>query len=517
MLRFKHFLKINEQLSAEEKAEVAKWPQRTAKATKATDHYFGKGVEDKHTQLSGTHDKSEIHHAIERHLGKEITQDEYKSGQTKDEHGRPTRIGKLLNKSKAPDELSRGFENDSTRQGKKFSGLSVRTTRSAEGVAGQTSHNQSWEQQSCKNFNTGLNRQYLKHEVEHGTVVHYLHDENGKEIARSTAQPFKNDAGHVIYKTDSHYGIDHKGFKDHVEKANKELSGEHKEGGIVYTKSRHVYDNDANNEEIHPNATKDQLTHAYHNAPDDYKGRRLKTKILNHENTTTELLDKAQTGAMGERADVASSPKATLEHLNNAVKDKNPIVRVAAGRNKNLNDKHITKLLKDKDEDVRKSAIKNKNANSKHIDSALNDEIPEIRASAAEHPNATKEHIDKALSDSDHSVRSKAANNQNATKEHIDKALNDKHSFVRMHAANNPNATKEHIDKALNDPDFSVRGNAAINPNATKEHIHKALNDNSAMVQVSAVSNRNATKEHLNKALSSKHEMVVNAARKRLE
>ena len=99
MIRFKHFLKINEELNDNEKAEVATWPQRTAKATKATDHYFGKGVEDKHTPLEGTHNKSEIHHAIERHLGKEITQDEYKSGQTKDEHGRSTRIGKLLNKT----------------------------------------------------------------------------------------------------------------------------------------------------------------------------------------------------------------------------------------------------------------------------------------------------------------------------------------------------------------------------------------------------------------------------------
>ena len=86
MLRFKQYIKINEELTDEEKAQVAKWPKRTAEASKATDHYFGTGVDDKYTQLKDTHGKSEVHHAIERHLGKEITQDEYKSGQTTDDH-----------------------------------------------------------------------------------------------------------------------------------------------------------------------------------------------------------------------------------------------------------------------------------------------------------------------------------------------------------------------------------------------------------------------------------------------
>ena len=31
MIRFKHFLKINEELNDNEKAEVATWPQRTCK------------------------------------------------------------------------------------------------------------------------------------------------------------------------------------------------------------------------------------------------------------------------------------------------------------------------------------------------------------------------------------------------------------------------------------------------------------------------------------------------------
>ena len=113
MLQFKNFrskLKnITEKLTKEEESDVNyNWEGRSKEATKATDHYFGKGVEDKYTPLTDSEDKSEIHKAIERHLGKQISKDEYKSGQTTDHHGRPAKIGRLLNKSKAPSNLTHG-------------------------------------------------------------------------------------------------------------------------------------------------------------------------------------------------------------------------------------------------------------------------------------------------------------------------------------------------------------------------------------------------------------------------
>ena len=455
MIRFKHFLKINEELNDNEKAEVATWPQRTAKATKATDHYFGKGVEDKHTPLEGTHNKSEIHHAIERHLGKEITQDEYKSGQTKDEHGRPTRIGKLLNKTKAPDELSRGFENDSTRQGKKFSGLSVRTTRSAAGVAGQTSRGQSWEQQSCKNFNTGINRKYLKPDVKNGAVVHYLHDENGKEIARSTAQPYTNDAGHTIYKSDSYYGIDHKGFKDHVEKANKELSGEHKGGSVVYTKNKQAYDNDGNHQEVHPNATKDHLIDELDKTTD----KSIKRKIIHHPNTPSDILDKIQKGSNeDDKATVASSPHATTKHLDNALNDTNSdIARIAAG-NHNMNSTQLHKAINHPSNEVRSQAVLNPNLKSEHIDKVLKDKErfdPVTTSLAVQHHNATQDHIKQGLAHESQHVRSGALQNKNITLDHLRHAIKDptNNASTKRQIMFHDKADKELASKGLEDPD----------------------------------------------------------------
>ena len=453
-----------EYLTDDEKVTVSKWP-RSPKSIKATDHYFGKGIDDKIEHLEGSIDKSEVHKQIERHLGKEIHSDEYKEGKTTDEYGRQVRIGKLLDKHKAPDDIKRGFENDSTRQAKSAKGLTVRTTRSAEGVAGQTSHGQSWENGSCKNFNTGSNKSYLKPEVKHGTVVSYLHDDTGKEIARCTHQPYLNDKGHTAYAVDSHYGIDHAGFKKHCEGVSKALSGEHKGGSIIYNKHKDVYDDSGENFILHPNATKEHLD-----------------KAINDDDVDV-------------RAGVANHPNATKEHLDKALNDKEWPVRQIAAEHPNATKEHLDKALNDKEWPVRESAAKNKNATKEHLDKALNDKNSFVQQAVASHPNATKEHLDKALNSRNVDIRRTAVSHPNATKEHLDKALNDKDTDVRMIAASHPNATKEHLDKALNDKDADVRTEAISHPNATKEHIAKALDDKDSDVRRMAKSRLDTIKE----------------------
>jgi predicted RNA binding protein YcfA (HicA-like mRNA interferase family) len=461
---------LYEKLTPQEAEYASTW-KRDPKAVKATDHFFGKGNDEKHEELVGTVDKSEVHKAVERHLGHEIHPDDYRAGVTKDKYGRQVKIGGLLTKSKADPKLINGFANDNTRQGKKQTGLSVRITRSPEGVAGQTSHNQSWENQSCKNFNTGINRHYLKGEVKHGTVVAYLHNHKGEEIARTTLQPHINDEGHTAYAVDSHYGIDHAGFKKHVENLAKRLSGEHKGGSIIYKKHDKVYNDSGVKTMIQPNASKKHIDKALDDK-DDYV-RRV----------------------------AASHPNATKEHLDKALNDKYISVREAAASHPNATKEHIDKALNDKDAYVRVAAAKNPNATKEHLDKALNDKDAYVRVAVARNPNATKEHIDKALNDKDTYVRVAAAKNPNATKEHLDKALNDKNSSVRVAVARNPNATKEHLDKALDDEDASVREAAASHPNATKEHLDKALNDDHYIVRQAAASHPNATSEHLDKAM----------------
>ena len=290
MKSFKYF--INEVLDPEQEKEVAGWSKRTLKATKATDPFFGKGVEDKHEPLANTQDKSEIHQKIEKHLGKTITPEEYKTGKMNDVFGRQVRIGAVLGKSKVPSELARGFENDTTRQSKSQSGLTVRTTRSPSGVAGQTSGNQSWEQESCKNIDSGCNRHYLPAEVKHGTVVSYLHDPEGKELARTTFQPFHNKEGHTLYKQDSYYGVKHAGFMAHNKKTEEALTGEHKGGSIMYNINKNVYNNAADASMVHPKATeadvnKEIETNGIHDVAMNAKEPRIQKIVLAHPAMTT--------------------------------------------------------------------------------------------------------------------------------------------------------------------------------------------------------------------------------------
>jgi hypothetical protein len=249
MLRFKQF--ILEYLTPEEKKQVSTWDKRTPEATKATDHFFGVGNEDHYEPLVNTGDKSEVHRAIERHTGRTISQEDYNKGLIRDENGKQKRIGEII----SDPGLKTQFKTDNTRKNVKANNLSVRTTRSAEGVAGQTSHGQGWKEKSCKNFNTGINRHYLPKEVMHGTVVSYLHDHKGKEIARATFHPHINAEGNVVYRRDSYYGLKHPEFENHNREMEFRLSHPHV-GSEDYIKHPEVYNDNGVRVAIHPEKAK---------------------------------------------------------------------------------------------------------------------------------------------------------------------------------------------------------------------------------------------------------------------
>jgi len=475
-----------EKLTPAEEKEASTW-ERDPKAVAATDHFFGKGNDEISEPLSGTVDKSEIHKAVERHIGQNIESDDYRAGQTTDKYGRKVKIGGILTKSKAPSQLINGFANDSTRQGKKQTGLSVRITRSGAGIRNQTAPEQSWENSSCKNVHTGINRHYLQQETKHGTVVAYLHNHKGEEIARATLQPHINNEGHTAYAVDSYYGLDHEGFKKHAEDLAKRLSGEHKGGSLLYTKHPGVYNDNGKSIMLHPNATKDDLN-----------------KALDDKNPEV-------------REATAGHPNATSENINKALDDKDHYVREAAAKNPNANENHINKALDDKDDNVRLAATKHPNASEKNINKALDDKDDFVRGAAAEHPKATNEHIDKALNDGESDVRIAAAKNPNANENNINKALDDSDRHVRAAAIRNQNVTNEHINKALDDKNWNVRMAATKHEKATKENLNKALDDKNWNVRMAAASHPNATKEHLDKALNDEDEYVRIAAEKMLD
>jgi hypothetical protein len=249
MLRFKQF--ILEYLTPSEKKQVSTWDKRTPEATKATDHFFGVGNEEHHEPLVNTGDKSEVHRAIERHTGRTISQEDYNKGLIRDENGKQKRIGEII----SDPGLKTQFKTDNTRKNVKANVMTVRTTRSAEGVAGQTSHGQGWKEKSCKNFNTGSNRHYLPKEVMHGTVVSYLHDHEGNEIARATFHPHRNAEGNVVYRRDSYYGLKHPEFEKHNREMEFRLSHPHV-GSEDYIKHPEVYNDNGVTTAIHPEKAK---------------------------------------------------------------------------------------------------------------------------------------------------------------------------------------------------------------------------------------------------------------------
>jgi len=266
----------------------------------------------------------------------------------------------MLQKSKADPNLVNQFANDSTRQLKSQNNLTVHVTRSAAGVAGQTSRGQSWENESCKNFENGSNRDYLHNEVKHGTVVAYLKNHHGHELARATFQPYHNNRGQVVYRHDSYYGPKVKEFQDHVKGLEKRLSASHEPNASKY--------------EIHPDVYNDSGVH------------------------------------------LTMHPNATAEHIHQALDHHSADIRMIAALNPNANAEHIDKALNDKHEWVRRLAAKHPNANAEHLHKALNDEDEGVRAAAAKHPNANAEHLHKALNDESSVVKMAARVNPNYNK-----------------------------------------------------------------------------------------------------
>lgn len=149
---------------------------------------------------------AEPHPDVEEHLaahGFEIH--DYANGKCRVKGGdakRELRIGATLNKTKAHPSILKSFEEDPTRASAK-KGLGdyvAHITVNPHHVAGMTSGNQSWVNQSCMNFHDGSNKDYLPKELGNGTHVAYLaHKDDHKlenPISRIAIKPFESEENH---------------------------------------------------------------------------------------------------------------------------------------------------------------------------------------------------------------------------------------------------------------------------------------------------------------------------------
>jgi hypothetical protein len=467
---------LKEYLTDDQRKKYSKYGM-TYKARKDTDHFFGTGVDLKREELKNFEgDKSEVHKAVERHLGKEITHDEYKKGITTDKYQRPVRIGKMVK----DENLRNEFAKDSTRAGsQKNNGHYVTVVRGVE-VAGQTNsapnkehpRGHSWGEISCKNADTGSNREYLPREIEHGTTVVRVHDHNDKEIYRATLQPHHNDKGHVAYAVDSEYGVKNDSFTKHAHDVASRLSGEHKGGSVLYSKHEDVYDDNGKDTIVHPSLSKDDLIKnkdtptsvINHFAEDKKSNPKIAHSLLAHPNAdslTTVMLAKHKDPSVVSAA--LKHPKADDNTTRHAANNDNPdIVRQALAHPK-ADFKTVHRVAWGSNDELASEAIHHPLADNDAINyAAQNKNTPKAAISALNHPKADRRTVYYGAMNENPDIAIAALKHPKVDSEVVDRAAQHKDSNVVIAALNHPLSDRRTPIRAVSHRDPKV-AMAALN------------------------------------------------------
>ena len=178
-------------------------------------------------------------------------------------------IGKVLQKTNAPDHVKQYYESDPSRKASKVtnnSGLKILISHRPEATTLKTS-GASWHNESCMNAENGSNREYLKHDARHLTHEAFLihgDDEDAHKgypanpIARISLKRHVNqdDDNDSIYRPEgSGYGASSGTFRDTVS-AWAEKHYPASDGG-TYEKHSDLYDDD--NKGTYTNVNSDMI------------------------------------------------------------------------------------------------------------------------------------------------------------------------------------------------------------------------------------------------------------------
>jgi len=531
---------LDEELTPSQKDTVDNWKEGD---NSFSDHAFGGEEKRSSVPLQHPSELSPYHGEIQKHFDQHgIKINDYVNNIATDKHGRTVKIGKALAKTGASPDLIKKFNEDSTRS-RSRSGVddyNVNISRHPHDVAGMTSGGQSWENESCMNFSSGLYRSYLPADVQHGTHVAYLSHKddntNKNPVGRIALKKYTNiedENDHILRPENRTYGNAPDAFSHTVNKwVNHHFPGS--DDGI-YKKHDQVYDDTGNSIVMGKKAIP--------RAIQDSNSAELHVHAARHPDLTPEHIDmflKADHIHPRQVADAIDNPNASKQNITDALSHKNIGVVSRALKSEHVNSEQLLKLAKSHSKpggdpmilrqvmshknatpeihnigmkstswSVRHAVVEHPNASAKHITQGLNDEDEIVNVGAIANPNANAAHITQALLPHipDH-VREFAAGHENATPEHINMALNDggdKPSSVslrvRRYAASNPNASSENIHRALDhDQHISVRSRGLHNPNATGEHVMRALDDPDHDIRHDAINHKKVTAEHLDKA-----------------
>jgi hypothetical protein len=362
------------------------------KMREKTDHVFGAG-NDRLVEPLKKHqlDKSEVHKAIESHLNREISHEEYRSGTVKDKYNRDVKLGKLIK----DDSLRDQYASDNSRQGSKALKEPYMSIVRGYEVAGQTNsqpnelhpNGHSWGEISCKNNEDGLHKDYLHKEIKAGTVVVFGHDHDGKEIYRATLQPHHNfeDNNQTIYSINSEYGIKHPDFRNHAQNVAERLSSKVPKSFTTFDIDPYVYNDKRKYETLHPSINSEDIS------------QKLKEHI-----------------------DEIKSNKSILQNVKR-------VRLLISHADEKINEDHLRQIYKSNDEDLMYSSVVHKRAPVDILHDAIDmhagTENHHIAMEAINHNNMKGEDVKRYLNHPSKKIRQQAENIYSLTGQDKDNSL----------------------------------------------------------------------------------------------
>lgn len=278
MYSFKQFIREGLTHWQNELAQVAAG-KRTRNVLKQTDHYFGKGEDEKKLTIADPGSKkSPVHQEVEQHLGREISHSDYHEGLLATDPKKPqnrTKVGKLIKDQGIRDRFNadpvrtRDASNykyspvihDSgehhelvVQRGAKLAGVSNSESAPEHPTGHPWAHPSINSQSRIDGGGSCLTHPshddiHLMDDQEEKETLAILHGyvkngavaiygrKNGIDKYRETRIPYTNSQGHAIFHKNNSYGEHHPAFVDAAEKEATNMSGP-AHGSILYKANR---------------------------------------------------------------------------------------------------------------------------------------------------------------------------------------------------------------------------------------------------------------------------------------
>jgi HEAT repeat protein len=506
VLTFKYYLKetderfgykdllLNEELTDDQKSIVDNWGDGSA-ARALSNHVFPKGQDKLEIPLKMDEGPVEPHPDVQKHLEDNgYTISDYRGGYATDKYGRSTSIGKILNKTKAPQDITSAFLNDPKRAASSVAQPKIIISRHPHDVAGMST-DRGWR--SCMTMGGGCNEHYLRHDIQNGTHVAYLvrpeDNDIKKPMARIALKPFhsgseeesnylsamihgdkplpQSSEPHTILRPESQvYGIG-KSRNNNDPYDNK---AEGVDSGILGVFKRSVNNWASENFPAKEGTTYEKNDRVYN---DDGRTTIMPfEKQIKHENS--DLVAQA----FEDHPD-----KITPEHVEYGINHRSPSVREAAVKHDLSTPEQVLKISHDRTYEARRAALKNPKLPQARLEDVLlnvggDEYAQEDRYSALKNPNVPSELLHAIVKDKDDDLRYDAIQHPNVWSEtlgEIAKSSHYKDSNLIGLAVKHPNFKANQIHDFLDNPAISSFAKQKVfkNPNITSDHVSKVLND----------------------------------------